>query len=242
MIVAVTVQPVPMLADNYAWLLRAPDGTIALCDPPDFEAGAAAVEAAGGRLDMLLMTHHHGDHIAGVDALRQRYGARVVGAAADAHRLPALDQAVREGDHVPLGSTAGQIIDTPGHTRGHIAYHFPDGDVLLCGDTLFSIGCGRLLEGTAEEMFASLAKLAALPDATQICCGHEYTESNIRFALTIEPDNTALHARRDEAAALRRAGHPTVPSRMAAERAANPFLRAATAGRLGEIRAAKDRF
>jgi hydroxyacylglutathione hydrolase len=166
----------------------------------------------------------------------------VVGAAADAYRLPRLDVAVAEGDTVPFGTTAAQVIETPGHTRGHIAFVFPQDDLLFCGDTLFSLGCGRLLEGTAEEMFASLAKLAALPPDTQVFCGHEYTQSNARFALTAEPDNAALRARAAEVARLREAGAFTVPSVLSEERAANPFLRAPTAARLAAIRAAKDRF
>ncbi len=239
----VTVQPVPILADNYAWLLRdSPTGATAIVDPADAQAVSAAIDAAGGRLDLILLTHHHADHTAGTDEVRARYGCKVVGAAADAHRLPKLDQAVSGGDTVMLGSAAGQVIETPGHTSGHISFFFPDGDVLLCGDTLFSVGCGRLLEGDAADMFASLAKLAALPADTLVCCGHEYTESNVRFALTVEPDNKALQARAAEVKSLRARGAFTVPSSLGQELQTNPFLRAPNAARLGEIRAAKDRF
>ena len=174
--------------------------------------------------------------------MRARYNCPVVGAAADAHRLPKLDIAVAEGDEVKFGATSAVVIATPGHTIGHIAYFFPKGAVLLSGDTLFSVGCGKLLEGTAEQMFASLRKLSALPDETLVACGHEYTESNVRFALTQEPDNMALFARALEVKQLRSAGQPTVPSMLAQERATNPFLRAETAKRLGEIRTAKDNF
>jgi hydroxyacylglutathione hydrolase len=241
--VTVTVQPVPILADNYAWLLRdSPTGATAIVDPADAQAVSAAIDAAGGRLDLILLTHHHADHTAGTDEVRARYGCKVVGAAADAHRLPKLDQAVSGGDTVMLGSAAGQVIETPGHTSGHISFFFPDGDVLLCGDTLFSVGCGRLLEGDAADMFASLAKLAALPADTLVCCGHEYTESNVRFALTVEPDNKALQARAAEVKSLRARGAFTVPSSLGQELQTNPFLRAPNAARLGEIRAAKDRF
>ncbi len=239
----VTVQAVPMFADNYAWKLRdSGTGAVGIVDPADPDAVIAALDADGGRLDTIFLTHHHDDHVAGTDAVRRRYGARVVGAAADAHRLPKLDVAVAEGDTVPFGDAVAQVIETPGHTRGHIAFFIPEGAVLLCGDTLFSLGCGRLLEGTAGEMFASLRKLAALPGAALVCCGHEYTQSNARFAVTVEPDNAALRARAAEVDRLRAGGERTVPSRLSEELAANPFLRARDAVRLGEIRAAKDRF
>jgi hydroxyacylglutathione hydrolase len=238
----VTVQPVPILSDNYAWLLRdTTTGATAIVDPADAKGVFPAIEAAG-RLDLILLTHHHLDHTAGTDEVRARYNCPVVGAAADAHRMPRLDIAVAEGDEVGFGSTSAVVIATPGHTRGHIAYFFPKGAVLLCGDTLFSVGCGRLLEGTAEEMFASLKKLSALPDETLVACGHEYTESNVRFALTAEPDNMALYARALEVKQLRSAGQPTVPSLLAQERATNLFLRATSAARLAEIRTAKDNF
>ncbi len=237
----VTVQAVPMFADNYAWLLReSATGAAAIVDPADPAAALAA--AGGGQLTTILLTHHHADHTAGTDEVRDRTGAHVVGASADAHRLPRLDTAVAEGDIIAFGNTTARVIETPGHTRGHIAFFFPEDALLFCGDTLFSLGCGRLLEGTAAEMFASLAKLAALPPETRVFCGHEYTAGNARFALTVEPHNAALQARAAEVTRLRAAGTPTVPSTLAQELAANPFMRAPTAERLGEIRAAKDRF
>ena len=238
-----TAEPVPILSDNYAWLLRdAASGAVAIVDPADATACARAIDAAGGRLDLILITHHHDDHIAGVDSTRARYNARVVGAAADQHRLPKLDQAVREGDIVMLGSTPLSVIDTPGHTRGHIAYYAEEGGVLLCADTLFSLGCGKLLEGTAAEMFESLRKLAALPGDTLVCCGHEYTQSNARFALHVDPDNAALQARAAEVERQRAAKEPTVPTRLADELAENPFLRAPDAAALGKVRSQKDDF
>ena len=238
-----TVQAVPMFTDNYAWLVRENDtGAIGIVDPADTDAVIAAVDAAGGRLDTIFLTHHHADHVAGTDAVRARYGAQVVGAKADAYRLPALDVSVAGGDTVAFGGMRAEIIDTPGHTRGHIAFYFPAGGALFCGDTLFSLGCGRLLEGSAEEMFGSLQRLAALPGETQVYCGHEYTLSNARFAVTVEPDNAALLARVQAVEALRAAGRPTVPSRMAAERAENPFVRAGTVAALAAMRSAKDRF
>lgn len=238
----VTVTPVPCLSDNYTWLLRAPDGRLAVCDPGEAAPVIAAVDAQGGRLDAILLTHHHGDHVAGVDELVQRYGAKVVGAMADAHRLPPLDVAVAPGQSIEVIGVPAEVLASDGHTRGHIAFHFPECAILLCGDTLFSLGCGRLLEGTAEEMFASLQRLAALPPETLVCCGHEYSESNARFALTVEPDNASLRARAEEITRQRAAGKPTVPTTIGQENAANPFMRAKDVATLARIRAAKDNF
>ena len=239
---SITATPVPILSDNYAWLLRDSGGATAIVDPADAPPIIAAIEAAGGRLDLILLTHHHADHVAGTDAVRARFGAKVVGAAADAHRLPRLDRAVAEGDTIALGAATARVIDTPGHTRGQINFFFADGGVLLSGDTLFSLGCGRLIEGTAAEMFASLAKLKALPGDTLVCCGHEYTQSNARFALSVDAANPALRARVAEADAQRGAGRPTVPSTLAGELAANPFLRAPDVAGFAALRAAKDKF
>jgi hydroxyacylglutathione hydrolase len=240
---SIIATPVPILSDNYAWMLRdSGSGAVGIVDPADAKAIIAALEREGGRLDLILLTHHHDDHIAGVDEVRARFGCKVVGAAADAHRLPNLDQAVVEGDKVTLGGARAQVIDTPGHTRGQINFFFPEGEVLLSGDTLFSLGCGRLIEGTAAEMFASLQKLAGLPGGTKVCCGHEYTESNGRFAITVEPDNDALKDRIAEVKRQRAAGQPSVPSTMASELAANPFLRAKDVTSFADIRAKKDKF
>jgi len=239
--VAVLAQPLPILSDNYAWLLRdEATGSRAVVDPADADAVIRVVEADGGRLDLILLTHHHADHVAGTDAVRARFGARVVGAAADAGRLPRLDQAVREGDEVSLGESRARVLDTPGHTRGEVSYAFPG--VLLSGDVLFSLGCGRLLEGNASEMFASLRKLAALPAGTLVCCGHEYTASNARFALHVDPGNAALRARAEQVGRLRAEGKPTVPSRLGDELAENPFLRAPDAARFAALRQQKDDF
>ncbi len=239
----INARAVPILSDNYAWLLHdESSGTVGIVDPADAKACIAAIEQDGGKLDMILITHHHDDHIAGVDEVRAKYGATVVGATADKHRLPLLDQAVAEGDRVAFGQSHFEVIDTPGHTRGHISYFSPDGDILLCADTLFSLGCGRLLEGTAKEMFDSLQKLAKLPDDTLVCCGHEYTQSNARFAVTVEPENGELRQRAAEVDRLRAEGKATVPSTLGAEKAENPFLRARSAESLAKIRTAKDTF
>ena len=240
---SVSAQAIPILSDNYAWLLRDDEtGFTAVVDPAEQEPIEAAIDALGGRLDVILLTHHHDDHIAAVEPIRAKYGARVIGAANDAHRLPRLDQAVREHDIVELGAATARVIDTPGHTVGHISYFVEPGAVLLCGDTLFSLGCGRLLEGTAADMFASLAKLAALPPEALVCCGHEYTQSNARFAVTEEPGNQDLAQRAAEVDRLRADDRPTVPSRLAAELVENPFLHARDAVSLGAIRQRKDKF
>jgi hydroxyacylglutathione hydrolase len=239
----VTATAVPMLTDNYAWLLHdSVSGKTAMLDPAEAAPAIAAVEAAGGRLDAIFLTHHHPDHIDGVPALAARYGAKVIGNACDAHRLPKLDVATHEGDLVDFGAAKARVIDTPGHTIGHIGYYFADGGLLFPGDTLFSLGCGRLFEGTAEDMYRSLQKFADLPDATLVCAGHEYTQSNAKFALAVDPDNAALQARAAEVARLRAAGKPTLPVQLGGERAANPFLRAADAASLGRLRTAKDNF
>ena len=239
----ISASPVPILNDNYAWLLRDSEtGATAIVDPADAAPVIAAIDAAGGRLDMILLTHHHADHTAGTDAVRARFNCPVVGAAADAHRLPKLDQSVREGDTVTLGNATAQVIETPGHTRGQINFFFPDGAVLLSGDTLFSLGCGRLIEGNAQEMYASMRKLAALPPETLVCCGHEYTESNARFALSIDPDNADLQTFVAKMRALRAAGKPSVPSVLGEELKANPFLTARDVTQFADARAKKDKF
>ncbi len=239
----VTATAIPMLSDNYSWLLKeSVTGKVGMVDPAEAAAAVAAVEAAGGRLDYIFLTHHHGDHIDGVPELVAKYHPVVVGNAADAHRLPKLDVAVHEGDLVDFGAAKARVIDTPGHTVGHIAYVFADGGILLPGDTLFSMGCGRLFEGNAADMYRSMRKFDDLPDETLVCCGHEYTASNARFALAHDGENAALQTRANEVEALRAAGTPTIPVTLGVERATNPFLRAESAEALGVLRAAKDKF
>jgi len=223
------------LSDNYGYLLRCTaSGAVACVDTPDAGAVDAALASRGWALTHILNTHHHGDHVGGNVALKEKHGCRVLGPAADAERIPGLDEAVSDGDALLLGAVPFLVMHVPGHTRGHCAFYFPTAGCAFVGDTLFSLGCGRMFEGSPQQFCASLAALAALPDDTLLYCAHEYTQSNGRFALSLEPGNEALRARCAEVAALRAAGQPTVPTRLALEKATNPFLRPHSA----EIRAA----
>lgn len=222
---------VPCLKDNYAYLLRdAATGTVGLVDAPEAAAIEAALKGKGWTLDLILITHHHGDHIDGVAALREKYGAKVAGAAADRRRLPALDIALAEGDTVAVGESTGEVLDVPGHTVGHVAYWFAKDRALFSADSLMVMGCGRLFEGTPGQMWESLMKMAALPDDTLLYSGHEYAESNTRFALSVDGGNPALQARAKEIAAMRQMVGATVPARLDLEKATNPFLRAGDPG------------
>jgi hydroxyacylglutathione hydrolase len=224
---ALELVTVPCLADNYAYLIHDADtGQTAVIDVPEAGPILAALDANHWRLTHILVTHHHDDHIQGVDILRARTAAMVLGAAADAHRLPRLDKALHEGDHVMIGQESGQVIAVPGHTLGHIAFHFPESRLAFTADSLMAGGCGRLFEGTAAQMHASLQKLAALPPETLICSGHEYTTSNLRFAATLEPGNPKLTSRSAKVAAERAQGMATVPVPLQVELDTNPYLRA----------------
>lgn len=221
---------VPCLSDNYAYLLRdEAGGRTALVDAPEAGPIADLLDRKGWDLTDILLTHHHDDHVAGVAELRARNGARVIGAAADAHRLPPLDLAVAHGDTVDTCGEVAQVLDVSGHTIGHVAYYLPDAALAFTADSLMALGCGRLFEGSAEQMWDSLSRLAALPPDTAICSGHEYTAANARFALTIEPGNAALTSRHDKVMTARSNHLPTVPSLLADELATNPFLRAGEA-------------
>ena len=221
------IRQIPVLQDNYVYLIREPrQGAVAVVDPSVAPPVVTALRELGWTLTHILNTHHHWDHTGGNFALKAATGCVVVGPRADAERIPGLDIEVGDGDLFPFGETQARVFDVPGHTRGHIAYWFADAHALFCGDTLFSLGCGRLFEGTPRQMWESLSKLRRLPDETRIYCGHEYTQANARFALTIDPGNARLKARAAEVERLRAQHLPTVPSTMGEERTANPFLRA----------------
>ncbi|GAB1478854.1 hydroxyacylglutathione hydrolase [Paracoccaceae bacterium] len=254
---ALELVTIPCLQDNYAYLLHDPvTRQTAVVDVPEVAPILKELLRREWMLTSIFLTHHHDDHIQGVDELRTVTGARVWGADADRHRLPRLDWSLWEGDEVQVGRAHGTVIDVPGHTRGHIAFHFPASGYAFTGDSLMSGGCGRLFEGTPDEMWSSLQKLAALPPETLICSGHEYTTSNLRFAATIEPQNPALAARIAAVATARTAGKPTVPVALAEELATNPMLRAALpavkaalglpdasdVAAFADVRARKDRF
>jgi hydroxyacylglutathione hydrolase len=223
---ALEVHMFPCLSDNYGFLIHDAEANVtAVIDTPEVAPINAALEEKGWQLTHILNTHHHFDHAGGNEELKARWGCQVVGAANDAARIPGIDVRVSDGDRLPFGSTEAQVFETPGHTTGHIAYYFADDGIAFVGDTLFALGCGRLFEGTPEQMWASLKKLMALPDDTVVYCAHEYTQSNAAFALSVEPDNADLVARSAEIDRLRAAGEPTVPTTIGLEKATNPFLR-----------------
>lgn len=248
---------IPCLSDNYAYLVHDSDsGATAVVDVPEAGPILAALSTRGWRLTDIWLTHHHSDHIDGVAELRAATGAKVTGAAADAHRLPPLDLALPEEGAFTLGRHGVTTFAVPGHTVGHIAFHMAGAGLVFTGDSLMAAGCGRLFEGTPAQMWASLSRLAALPGGTLVCSGHEYTASNIRFALSLEPGNGALILRAERVAAARKEGRPTVPVSLSEELETNPFLRAGRAGlkaaiglphatdeeAFAEIRGRKDRF
>jgi len=223
----VEILTVPCLDDNYAYLIHdKTSGQTALVDAPEAAPIAAALNEKGWTLTDILITHHHGDHIDGVEALRSGGDVRVVGAKADNHRLPALDLEVEEGAILESAGQSVQVIDVSGHTRGHIAFYLAEAGAVFTADSLMALGCGRLFEGTADQMWESLSKLAALPPETLVYSGHEYTTSNAAFALTIEPGNEALQERSRDIHTARAQNRPTVPVPLSLELATNPFLRA----------------
>ena len=251
------IEIIPVLSDNYVYLIHETvAGATGVVDPAVAEPVLSRLQEKGWSLDWILSTHHHADHTAGNLEIKQETGCRIVGPAADRERIPGIDEAVGDGDRFRLGDAEAQVFDTPGHTRGHISYWFAEAKALFCADTLFSLGCGRLFEGTPAQMWSSIQKFEPLPDDTLVFCGHEYTLSNAKFAITVDPDNEALQRRLAEVERLRAAGERTIPTTLGEERAANPFLRpgdpairrllnmadATDAEVFGEIRRRKDAF
>ncbi len=214
------------LSDNYIYLLHDPENDeTAAIDPAVAGPVLDALKKNGWQLAYIFNTHHHSDHVGANLQLKQATGCKIVASAADRNRIPGIDIAVKEGDAVSLGRYRFKVVETPGHTCGHVVYYCEDGKALFCGDTLFAMGCGRLFEGSAEEMWQSLQKLKALPGDTRVYCAHEYTQANGRFAMTIETENPELQKRVAEVAELRRQNRPTVPSTIDSELMTNPFLR-----------------
>jgi hydroxyacylglutathione hydrolase len=247
----------PCRQDNYGFLVHDPvSGQTASIDTPDPDVIMEQARAAGWKLTHIFNTHHHFDHVGGNKAIKDALGVTIIGPHAEADKIPHIDMAVGEGDFVTLGNHKAIVFDTPAHTLGHVAYHFADDAMIFVGDTLFALGCGKIAEGTPAMMWAAMQKFAALPDATQVYCAHEYTLSNARFALSVDGGNPALIDYIKRAKALRDMGEPTVPTTIGAEITANPFMRADTpalrksvgmmeadaADVLGEIRRRKDNF
>lgn len=223
------IQQIACLADNYGYLVHDPvTGQTATIDTPEVGPIMEALKERGWQLTHILNTHHHYDHAGGNEELKKLTGCTIIGPRGEQEAIPGIDRAVGEGDIVELGSKRARIIDVPGHTRGHIAYSFDAEHVVFVGDTMFALGCGRLFEGTPAQMWSSLSKLMALPDDTTVYCAHEYTQSNARFALSVEPQNKALQARARLIEEKRARGEWTVPTTIAMEKATNPFLRASS--------------
>ncbi|MGB5724259.1 MAG: hydroxyacylglutathione hydrolase, partial [Parasphingorhabdus sp.] len=233
----------PVLSDNYIWLVHEPASQETMVvDPAVAEPVLAEAEKRGWAITQIWNTHWHPDHTGGNAAIKQATGCHITGPEAERDRIPTLDTMVKEGDTARLGEVVADVIDVPAHTAGHIAFHIPSENVAFVGDTLFAMGCGRLFEGTAAQMYDNMRKLEALPDSTKIYCAHEYTQSNGEYALVAEPDNLALRERMADVLTLRSRGEATVPTTIKLERATNPFMRAASVEELAARRTAKDNF
>lgn len=236
------IVPVPVLNDNYVWLIHDPaSGETVAVDPSVADPVLDAAAARGWRLSQVWNTHWHPDHTGGNDAIRAATGAKITGPA-EAERVSRMDRIVAGGDRARIGAFEAELIDIPAHTAGHVAFHLPAANVAFTGDTLFAMGCGRLFEGTAAQMYANMQRLASLPPETRVFCGHEYTLANGLFALTVEPQNEVLARRVQEVKEQRERGEVTLPTTIALERATNPFMRAASVEELAARRAAKDAF
>ena len=234
---------VPVLSDNYAWLIHddASGETVAV-DPGEAGPLLDAAAARGWSIGQVWTTHWHPDHTDGNQAVKAATGAKITGPASEAAKIPTLDVSVDEGDTVMIGAHVAQVMRVPGHTQGHVAFHLADDGAIFTGDTLFAMGCGRLFEGSPADMWGNMERYATLPDETVVYCGHEYTQSNGRYALVAEPYNAAIRERMVEVDRLRAGGEPTIPTTIGAEKATNPFLRAGSAEELGRRRQAKDQF
>lgn len=238
----IDVVAVPALNDNYIWMLRDPaSGTVAVVDPGQDAPALDAANERGWRISQILTTHWHPDHTGGNSAIKAATGA-IVTAPAEAERLSVVDCIVAEGDRVSVGGLEAVVWDIPAHTAGHIAFYFEEAKMIFVGDTLFAMGCGRLFEGTPEQMFANMARFASLPDDVRVYCGHEYTLANARFAAHVDPDNKAVAERLVTVAAMRERGEVTLPTTIGEERATNPFMRAIDAADLARLRTLKDSF
>ena len=240
---SIEVIRIPVLSDNYIWLVREnTSGEVMVVDPAVAEPVLAKAAELGWNITHIWNTHWHPDHTGGNAAIKAATGCIITGPAAEFERIPTLDVQVRGGDVVTFGETKAHVIDVPAHTAGHIAFHFDNEQVIFVGDTLFAMGCGRLFEGTAEQMYHNMQRLSQLPDGTAVYCAHEYTQSNGRYALVAEPDNAALVVRMADVDAMRLRGEATVPTTIRLERETNPFMRANSIAQLAERRAAKDSF
>ncbi|MEE9434537.1 MAG: hydroxyacylglutathione hydrolase [Sphingorhabdus sp.] len=241
MVKALEIIRIPVLSDNYVWLVHeAQSGETMVVDPALAPPVLAEAEKRGWKITQIWNTHWHPDHTGGNAAIKEATGCIITGPAAEASRIPTLDVQIAGGDNVRLGEIEAQVIDVPAHTAGHIAYHLPTENAAFVGDTLFAMGCGRLFEGTAEQMYANMRKLEVLPGDTAVYCAHEYTLSNGKFALSVEPENDALIRRMADVEAARQRGEATIPTTIALERATNPFMRATSVSELAARRAAKD--
>lgn len=241
---AALIHMFPCLSDNYGLLLHDPESGLTACiDTPDAKEILAQCAAKGWTLSHVFNTHHHWDHTGGnLELAKQNPKLEIIGPAHDEKRIPGMTRGVSQDDSFEFGQHTIHVIETPGHTTSHIIFHVPSANAAFVGDTLFKMGCGRLFEGTPQDMYDSMAKIAALPDETQLYCAHEYTLANGRFALTVDPDNQQLKAEMQTAKSLRDKGLPTVPTSVGLEKKINPFMRAQTPQQLGDIRRAKDNF
>jgi hydroxyacylglutathione hydrolase len=218
---------IPVLSDNYVWLMREPQsGSVGVVDPAVAAPVLAEAEKRRWKITHILNTHHHGDHVGGNREIKDATGCTIVGFARDKARIPGIDVTVEDGDRYRFGEAEAEVFFIPGHTSGHIAYAFKEQRALFCGDTIFALGCGKMFEGTPQQFWHSLERLRSLPDDMRVYCAHEYTQSNARFAVTIETDNQELMARRDSIDAARARNEATVPSLLGEEKQTNPFLRA----------------